>query len=95
MFVDDFPGETIGVPLLFVSLPQGSQGISLPKALSEVWSTTDGRSWESSGDAPWPARAGFGLAADEKQIYLAGGQSCWEHPGESTQLVDVQVDQGC
>lgn len=52
-----------------------------PKALTEVWSTTDGHFWESSGDAPWPARAGFGLAADEKQIYLAGGQSCWEHPG--------------
>lgn len=42
----------------------------------KVWSTLDGRAWQRGSDAPWAARADFGLVATEDQIYLAGGTSC-------------------
>ena len=41
---------------------------------NDVWSTSDGRSWQRLADGPWSARGDFGVAADD-QIYLAGGQS--------------------
>ncbi|CAK9031298.1 unnamed protein product [Durusdinium trenchii] len=46
-----------------------------PGETNDVWSTLDGRAWQRGSDAPWAARADFGLVATEDQIYLAGGTS--------------------
>ena len=40
---------------------------------SQVWCTSDGKNWESKGDAPWAGRHGFGCVVYDDKIWVIGG----------------------
>ena len=40
---------------------------------SQVWYTSDGKNWESGGDAPWAGRHGFGCVVHDDKLWVIGG----------------------
>ena len=45
-----------------------------PGNTRDVWSSEDGRGWKLLGDAPWRARADFGLASCQGHVFLVPWQ---------------------
>ena len=40
---------------------------------SQVWCSSDGKNWESKGDAPWHGRHGFGCVVHDNKLWVIGG----------------------
>ena len=40
---------------------------------SQVWCTSDGKNWESKGNAPWAGRHGFGCVVHDDKLWVIGG----------------------
>lgn len=73
----------------------GSDGF-LGSLMNDVWSSTDGITWTSLGNAPWSSRESFGCTVFQGKIFVLGGnggnnclKDVWSFDGTSwTQVTD-------